>query len=86
MIEFINKIKEIFNNLDKKDLKIMKKGLIFCSLILLISMAILVTYLFFMKNIFIYEIGILFFQLSLYFAIDFIVAGIVVDTIQKQIT
>jgi len=85
MINFIHKIKNIFDNIDKKDLKIMRNGLKFCFLILLISIVILVTYLFFMNSIFIYEIGILIFQLSLYFAIDFIVAGIVVDTIQKQI-
>ena len=85
MIKFIHKIKELFYNIDKKDLKIMCNGLKFCFLILLTSIAILVTYLFFSNNIFIYEIGILIFQLSLYFAIDFIVAGIVVDTIQKQI-
>jgi len=82
---FIHKIKDIFKNIDKKDLKIMRNGLKFCFLIFLISIVILVTYLFFMISIFIYEIGILIFQLSLYFAIDFIVAGIVVDTIQKQI-
>lgn len=85
MIHLIDKLKNMFNNIDKKDITIMKNGLKFCFLILVISIIILLTYLFFVKNIFIYQIGILVFQLSLYFAIDFIVAGIVVDTIQKQI-
>jgi len=85
MIKFIHKVKEIFKNIDKKDLKIMRNGLKFCFLILLVSVAILVTYLFFMHSVFVYEFGILVFQLSLYFAIDFVVAGVVVDTIQKQI-
>ena len=84
-MNFIHKIKEVFDNIDKKDLKIMRNGLKFCFLILLISVTMLITYLFFINNIFVYEIGILVFQLSLYFAIDFIVAGIVIDTIQKQI-
>ena len=84
-MSFIHRIKDIFLNIDKKDLKIMRTGLKFCFLILLTSMIILLTYLFFMNSVFIYEIGILVFQLSLYFAIDFIVAGIVVDTIQKQL-
>ena len=85
MINFIHKIQDIFKNIDKKDLKIMRNGLKFCSLILLVSIVILLTYLFFMNSVFVYEIGILVFQLSLYFAIDFIVAGIVVDSIQKQL-
>ena len=84
-MNFIHKINDIFKNIDKKDLKIMRNGLKFCFLILLVSIAILVTYLLFIHSIFIYEIGLLIFQLSLYLAIDFIVAGIVVDTIQKQL-
>ena len=85
MISFIKKIKSLFENIDKKDLKIMINGLKLCFLILLVSMLILITYLFFINNVFVYQIGILVFQLSLYFAIDCIVAGLVVDTIQKQI-
>ena len=85
MISFIHKIKDIFKNIDKKDLKIMRNGLKFCFVVLLVSIAILITYLFFINNILIYELGLLIFQLSLYLAIDFIVAGIVVDTIQKQL-
>lgn len=84
-MNFIHKIKDIFKNIDKKDLKIMRNGLKFCFFILLVSIAILVTYLFFIHSILIYEIGLLIFQLSLYLAIDFVVAGIVVDTIQKQL-
>lgn len=84
-MSFIHSIKNLFLNIDKKDLKIMRTGLKFCFLILLTSMIMLITYLFFMNSVFIYEIGILVFQLSLYFAIDFIVAGIVVDTVHKQI-
>ncbi|MCI9063984.1 MAG: hypothetical protein HFJ17_05230 [Clostridia bacterium] len=85
MMNFINKIKSLFENIDKKDLKIMCNGLKFCFFILLFSIGMLLTYLLFTKNVFTYQIGILVFQLSLYFAIDFIVAGIVVDRIQREI-
>ena len=85
MIKVIEKLTTMFKNVDKKDLKIMRNGLKFCFIILSISILILCTYLFANNSIFIYQIGMMVFQLSLYFAIDFIVAGLVVDTIQKQI-
>lgn len=82
---FFKKIKELFENLDKKTLKIMKNGLKFSFLVLLISMAILITYLFFVHNNIIYQIGLLVFQISLYIGVDFIVSGIAVDSIKKQL-
>ena len=85
MINIIEKFKTLFKNIDKKDLKIMCNGLKFCFFVLLFSILILCTYLFVKNDFFIYQIGIMVFQLSLYFAIDFVVAGLVVDTIQKQI-
>ena len=85
MIHIINKLKDTFENIDKKNLNIMKKGLKFCFGILILSISILLTYLIFVKHIFVYQLGLLVFELSLYFAIDFIVAGVVVDTIRKQI-
>ena len=85
-MNFLNKIIILFNELDKKGLKIMRNGLKACFIILLKSIFILFTYLFLNDDVFVYQFGIMLFQLSLYFAIDFIVAGIVVDTIKKQIT
>ncbi len=85
MIHIINKLKDTFENIDKKNLNIMKNGLKFCFGILMLSISILLTYLIFVKHIFVYQLGLLVFELSLYFAIDFIVAGVVVDTIRKQI-
>lgn len=85
MIKIIEKLKALFKDIDKKDLKIMRNGLKFCFFILIISISILFTYLFFINDFFVYQVGIMMFQLSLYFGIDFIVAGLVVDTIQKQI-
>lgn len=85
MINFIYIIQEMFNNIDKNGLKIMKKGLSFCFFILLISIIILITYLLLIDNIFIYKIGILIFQLSISFSIDVVIACIVTDTIKKQL-
>ena len=80
-----NKIKDIFKNLEKKTLKIMKIGLNFSLLTAVFSAIILITYLFFVHNFILYQVGLLVFQLSLYFAVDFIVSGITVDSIKKQI-
>lgn len=77
-------IKNTFKNLDKKTISIMQKGFKFCFLVLLFSSVILATYLFFIHNYLVYEIGLLVFQLALYFAIDFVISGIAVDTIKKQ--
>lgn len=79
------KIKNIFKCLDEKIIKIMKNGLKFSFSILIISTIILITYLFFVHNNLIYQIGILVFQISIYIGIDFIVSGIAVDSIKKQI-
>lgn len=84
--QMIEKLKDTFKNLDKKIIKILKNGLRFCFLILLLSIAILITYLFFIDNTLIYQIGLLVFQISLYFAIDFIVSALAIDSIQKQLT
>lgn len=81
----ITKLKNTIKNLDKKALKILKYGLKFCFVISLLSMAFLTTYLFFLHNYYIYQIGILIFQLSLCFTAEFIVSAIAVDTIKKQI-
>ena len=85
MLYFIKKkIENLFNNLDKQTLKIIKLGLLFCSGILALSLIILITYLFFIHNNFVYNIGILTFQIALYFAVYFIISGVTVDTIKKQ--
>ncbi len=79
------KIKNNFKKLDKKIIKIMQNGLKFCFILLMLSISVLTTYLFFIHNTLIYQIGILIFELSLYLSADFIVSGIAVDTIRKQI-
>lgn len=79
----MEKILNIINNLDKLDLKIMKKGLLFCFGLICISTVILGFYLF-VHKIFLFEIGFCILKLSFYFAVDFIVCGVIVDTIKKQ--
>lgn len=83
--QLFNKFKCIFDDLDKKVLKIMKNGLRFSFFVLLFSIAILITYLFFVHSILIYQIGLLVFQLALYFAFDFVISAIAVDSIHKQL-
>lgn len=81
--QLIDKLKNTLNNLDKKNVKILKYGLLFCFFILIVSLIILITYLFFIHNHVIYEIGILIFETSLYYAIYFFATSITIDSIQK---
>lgn len=81
----MNKIKELINNLDKTDLKIMKSGLKLCFFVLLFSVLLLVFYLNYSHSFFLYELGLLIFKISCYIAVEFIVCGIIVDTIKKGI-
>lgn len=80
----MKKIKTLFENLDKTDLKIMKIGIKFCFYILMFSIFLLSIYLF-VHNIFLYNLGLAIFKLSTYFAIEFIICGIVADIVKKQI-
>lgn len=77
----MEKIKDIFVNLNKIDLKIMKYGIIF-SLIMSIIGAFILTYnLIFIHTILLYKIGLSIVKLSFYFTVEFIVCGVVVDKI-----
>ena len=80
----MKKIKTLFENLDKTDLKIMKIGIKLCFYILMSSIILLSIYLF-VHNIFLYSLGLAIFRLSTYFAIEFIICGIVADIVKKQI-
>lgn len=70
-------------NLDKDTFKIMKYGLFFCSLITLISVVILLTYIF-LGSSFLYHLGITLIKSSFTFAVEFVICGIVVDFIRKN--
>ena len=79
----LNYLKDLLTNLDKTDLKIMKYGLKICLGILLFSVLLLLVYLNAVHNVFLYELGISIFRVSTYIAVEFVVCGIIVDTIKK---
>ena len=81
----IKKYINSFKNLEKLTCTIMKKGFKFCFFISLISCIILFTYISFSLDPFIYYIGLSIFKLSLYFMVEFIICGFVVDNIKKQV-
>ena len=78
------KLLDTLKNLDKKILKILKYGLKFCFGILILSAVILVTYLFFVHSIFLFQIGLLTFQIGICFIAEFFASAITVDAISKQ--
>ena len=69
-------------NLDKDTCKIIKYGLLFCSCLSLIAVAILLTYIFLGSNFF-YHFGFSLMKSSFIFAVEFIICGIIVDFIRK---
>lgn len=81
----MNKILETFNSIDKKALKIMKYGLIFCFALCILSVLILFTYEAFNFSPFLYYIGLSMFRLSTIFGIEFIVCALVMDYLKKSI-
>lgn len=83
--QMIKKLKNTFENFDKRIINILKYGFRFCLLISITSNIILITYLFFIHNIFLYQIGLTIFQISLCFFSEFIVSALAVDTICKQL-
>lgn len=82
----MSNLKNLFKNLDKTDLKIMKIGLKICYIMMIFSFLILCYFLFFVHTSFAYNLGLMIFKLSTYFAVEFIVCGVVADTVKKQIS
>ena len=82
---FIVMIKKIFTDLDKTALLILKKGLVFCSLIGMVSIFILSIYEFAILSPFMFNIGLTLFRISIIFAIEFIICAVAVDKIKKQL-
>lgn len=70
-------------NLDKDTIKIMKYGLFFCICIALVSVTVLLTYIFLGYNFF-YHLGLTLLKSSFTFAVEFIICGTVVDFIRKH--
>ncbi len=81
----INKIKTTFLSLDQQTKKIIKTGIKFCFAICIISLIILLTYDFAFGNPNLFEIGILLFKISMLFSSEFLICGIVVDSIKKHL-
>ena len=80
-----NKLIDSFKNFDKLTCKIMKYGLLFCSVLCSLSIIILMIYTCLSFSPFIYYIGINLFQLSTIYAIEFVICALVVDGIKKQL-
>ncbi len=78
----IEKISNLFKNVNKKILKIMKYGLQFSFLICIISTVILCTYLLYSHDSFLYFLGLSSFRLGIILGIEFIICGLSVDAIQ----
>lgn len=70
-------------NLDKNTFKIMRYGLLFSGFIALISIAVLLTYIFLGFNFF-YHLGLALMKSSFTFTVEFVICGIAVDFIRKR--
>ena len=79
------KIYDSYKNFEKITRKILRGGLEFCFSLCILSVAILVSYSFFIHLPLIYYIGINLFRLSLIFGIEFIICSFVSDGIKKQL-
>lgn len=80
----IEKLINEYKDLDKIAVKILKKGLMFCFVLCILSVFILLIYEVFYKSPNTYYIGIGIFKLSLTFAVDFIICAKSVDAIKKE--
>ena len=79
----MEKIKNLFTNLNEIDQKIMKYGIMFSLLIAIVGTLILSYNLLFLHTIFLYKVGLSVVKLGCYFAVEFIVCGIIVDKISS---
>ena len=80
-----NKINDIINNLDFKTKVIIKNGFKFCTFLCAISLFLLVTYIFWFSIPLVFNIGIMIFEMILLFSVEFLVCGIVVDSLKKRL-
>ena len=78
---FTQEIINLFKNVNKKILKIMKQGLQFSFFICIIATLILGTYLLIYTDSFLYFLGLTTFKLGLIIGIEFIICGLSVDAI-----
>ena len=81
----INKFIEYLKNIDKITYKIMAKGLLSCLFLAIISAFLLLTYNIASTSQDLYYIGLSLFKLSCYFSVEFVICGLVMDSIKKQL-
>lgn len=81
----IKKIISYFKKLDKLTYKIMKYGLISCFILSTFSSLLLLTYNFANTTPDVFHIGLSLFKLSCTFSVEFIICGLIMDSIKKQI-
>lgn len=81
----INKIISYFKNLDKLTYKIMHYGLVSCFWLSFFSSLLLFTYNITNTSPNVFHIGLSLFKLSCTFSVEFIVCGLVADSIKKQL-
>ena len=80
-----NKIKDTIKNLDQKTKLIIKNGITFCIILCILSISLLITYIFWFSTPLIFNIGIMLFQISLLFSVEFLICVIVVDSFKKRL-
>ncbi len=80
----IDKMKDTFQKLETQTKTIMKNGIQFCFFLCIISLIVLLTYDFMVENPLLFDIGIVLFKMSLLFSIEFLICGIVVDSLKKN--
>lgn len=81
----VKKILDIYKGFEKITCKILKFGLYFCFGLCLISIFLLLTYIFNGHSPFFYNIGICLFRLSSFYAIGFIACSFICDGIKKEL-
>lgn len=81
----IDKMKHTFQKLETQTKTIMKNGIQFCFFLCIISLIVLLTYDFIVENPLLFDIGILLFKMSSFFSIEFLICGIVVDSLKKNL-
>ena len=79
----MQKIINGFKKIDKNTYKIIKYGLTFSTFLSIIATTLLFSYILLGIN-FLYYLGIVLIQSSFYLSVEFIVCGIVVDSLKKQ--
>ena len=79
----VQKLNDLFKNVNKKILKIMKYGLEFSFLICIVATAILCTYLLFSHDLFLYSLGLMSLKLGIILGTEFVICGLSVDAIQS---